>query len=195
MGWALSLRPNTAVVLAALRRGLVVDPDRGLFGGVPQVLRPDNGLEFVNAALERVCAVLGITLAPAPAYMLNRKGKVERANLTVDQEFLCRLPFYTEGPRAGGWAAVRPGRPADGAGVVRGPLRRVGHRLQHRAGCTRRWAGRPRCRSRLEPERVDSRRATARAPNLRRYQACSAANCHGGASSRNRMQLAPVRLS
>lgn len=99
MGWALSLRPNAATVLATLRRGLIVDPERGPFGGVPDVLRPDNGLEFVNTALERVCAVLGTELVPTPKFSPHRKGKVERANRTLDQEFLCGLPFYTDGPR------------------------------------------------------------------------------------------------
>lgn len=100
MGWALSLRPDSAVVLAALRRGLVIDPERGPFGGVPQMLVPDGGLEFATAALERVCGVLGTTLAPTEAYAPHQKGKVERANRTMDQEFLSGLPFYTEGPRA-----------------------------------------------------------------------------------------------
>jgi putative transposase len=100
MGWALSLRPNSATVLATLRRGLVVDPDRGPFGGVPVSLVPDNGLEFATTALERVCGVLGVALEPTDAYAPHQKGKLERANRTLDQEFLCGLPFYTEGPRA-----------------------------------------------------------------------------------------------
>lgn len=68
MGWALSLHPTSATVLAALRRGLVIDPARGPFGGIPQVLVPDNGLEFATTALGRVCGVLGTTLAPTDAY-------------------------------------------------------------------------------------------------------------------------------
>jgi putative transposase len=100
MGWALSLVPTAAVVLAALRQGIVVDADRGPFGGVPERLRPDNGLEFVANAIERSCAALGIALDPAPAYQGYSKGKVERVNRTADQEFLAGLPFYTGGPRA-----------------------------------------------------------------------------------------------
>ncbi|MFR9802819.1 Mu transposase C-terminal domain-containing protein [Pseudonocardia sp. RS010] len=100
MGWALSLRPDAATVLAALRRGLVVDAARGPFGGVPRVLVPDNGLEFATTALERVCATLGTTFDPTDGYAPHQKGKIERANLTVDQEFLSGLPFNTEGPRA-----------------------------------------------------------------------------------------------
>jgi putative transposase len=100
MGWALSLRPDSATVLAAMRRALVVDPERGPFGGVPRVLVPDGGLEFATTALARVCATLGTTFDPTDAYAPFQKGKLERANRTVDQELLSGLPFYTEGPRA-----------------------------------------------------------------------------------------------
>ncbi|MEU4377115.1 Mu transposase C-terminal domain-containing protein [Pseudonocardia alni] len=100
MGWALSLRPDAATVLAALRRGLVVDPQRGPFGGVPRALVPDNGLEFATTALGRVCATLGTAFDPTDGYAPHQKGKIERANRTVDQEFLSGLPFHTEGPRA-----------------------------------------------------------------------------------------------
>lgn len=100
MGWALSLVPTSAVVLAALRRGIVVDPARGPFGGLPEKLVPDNGLEFVAAALRRSCAALGVELAPTPPYQGYSKGKVERVNRTLDQEFLSGLPFHTHGPRA-----------------------------------------------------------------------------------------------
>jgi putative transposase len=64
------------------------------------VLRPDNGLEFAAAAIRRSCAALGVELAPTPPYQGYSKGKVERVNRTLDQEFLCGLPFYTHGPRA-----------------------------------------------------------------------------------------------
>jgi putative transposase len=111
MGWALSLRPDSATVLAALRRGLVVDPARGPFGGVPRVLVPDNGLEFATTALARVCATLGTTFDPTDGYAPHQKGKIERANLTVDQEFLSGLPFNTEGPRAADGRLYGPDAP------------------------------------------------------------------------------------
>ena len=85
MGWAISLRPNSGTVLAALRGGIVIDPARGPFGGVPAVLRTDHGLEFTAAALRRSCAALGVELVPAPAYTPHLKGKVERWNRTLVQ--------------------------------------------------------------------------------------------------------------
>jgi putative transposase len=44
VGWAMSLRPTQAEVLAALRMAVTVDPEQGPFGGVPVLLRWDRGL-------------------------------------------------------------------------------------------------------------------------------------------------------
>src|ERR1035438_6761704 len=48
VGWAISLRPTQAEVLAALRMAVTIDPERGEFGGVPVMLRWDRGLEFAG---------------------------------------------------------------------------------------------------------------------------------------------------
>jgi putative transposase len=100
MGWAISLYPSSATVLSALRMGLVIDPDRGPWGGVPTMLRWDNGLEFAAAALTRAAASLGSVVSPTPPYTPHLKGKIERLHRTITQEFLKGLPFYTDGPRA-----------------------------------------------------------------------------------------------
>jgi putative transposase len=99
VGWALALSPSTATVLAALRMGLVIDPERRPFGGIPMELRLDRGLEFAAEALTSVAATLGIRMMRAPAYTPHLKGKIERLNRTVAQDFLSTLPFYTDGPR------------------------------------------------------------------------------------------------
>ncbi len=99
MGWAISPRPDSGTVLATLRSGIVVDPQRGPYGGLPAVLRTDHGLEFTAAAVRRSCAALGIEPVPAPPYTPHLKGKVERINRTLVQEFLAGLPFATGGPR------------------------------------------------------------------------------------------------
>ncbi|WP_082375942.1 Mu transposase C-terminal domain-containing protein [Pseudonocardia sp. HH130629-09] len=108
MGWAISMRPDSATVLATLRSGIVVDSARGPFGGLPAVLRTDHGLEFTAAAVRRSCAALGIEPVPAPPYTPHLKGKVERVNRTLVQEFLAGLPFYTGGPRAVGGELFGP---------------------------------------------------------------------------------------
>ena len=66
MGWALSLTPSAASVLAAFRSGLLVDSTRGPFGGVPGALRPDRGLEFAAEALAVPCAIWAPGSCPLP---------------------------------------------------------------------------------------------------------------------------------
>ncbi|MDQ6805747.1 MAG: hypothetical protein M3065_12445 [Actinomycetota bacterium] len=41
--WALSLYPTSAEVLVAIREGIVIVPERGPWGGVPQLIRFDGG--------------------------------------------------------------------------------------------------------------------------------------------------------
>ena len=53
--------------------------------------------------------MLGIELDPAPPYQGYSKGKVERVNRSMDQEFLSGLPFYTGGPRAADGHLFGPG--------------------------------------------------------------------------------------
>jgi putative transposase len=70
VGWAISLRPTQAEVLAALRMAVVVDPDRGPFGGVPLLLRFDGGLEFAARSVEDAAATLGCLALCCRAYSL-----------------------------------------------------------------------------------------------------------------------------
>lgn len=100
MGWAIAMSPSAATVLAALGKGIRLDPERGSFGGVPSVLRWDNGMEFAAASIKQAAAVLGCVERPTAAYSPHLKGKMERANRTVTQDLLAGLPFYTNGPRA-----------------------------------------------------------------------------------------------
>jgi putative transposase len=76
VGWAISLQPSSAEVLAALRDAILVDRDRGPFGGLPGRLRWDHGLEFAAAAVEQAALALGIDVDPATPYAPHEKGKV-----------------------------------------------------------------------------------------------------------------------
>jgi transposase InsO family protein len=73
-----------------------------VLGGLRRVRRRaslNHGLEFAAEALASVAATLGIRISPAPAYTPHLKGRIERLNRTVAQDFLCTLPFFTDGPR------------------------------------------------------------------------------------------------
>ena len=98
VGWALSLRPTAAEVLAAIRTAVVHDPDRP-YGGVPLRLRWDHGREFGADAVAQAAAVLGCLGVCCEAYSPWQKGKIERLNRTLEDELLRGLPRWTGGPR------------------------------------------------------------------------------------------------
>ncbi|MGH3261574.1 MAG: DDE-type integrase/transposase/recombinase, partial [Trebonia sp.] len=99
VGWAISLRPTQAEVLAALRMAVTVDPERGPFGGVPVLLRWDRGLEFAADSITTAALALGCVARRTDAYCPWQKGKIERLNRTIEQELLQGLPGWTGGPR------------------------------------------------------------------------------------------------
>jgi putative transposase len=68
MGWALSLQPTSAEVLVAIREGIVIDPERGPWGGVPELIRFDGGREFLARAVTRAAGELGCAALPAIPY-------------------------------------------------------------------------------------------------------------------------------
>ena len=99
MGWALSLRPSTAEVLAALRDALTIQPDGPAVGGVPERLRIDHGLEFCAEAVRAASLALKVEFSLATEYTPEEKGKIERLHLTCVHTFLSGLPQYTGGRR------------------------------------------------------------------------------------------------
>jgi putative transposase len=96
---ALSLYPTTAEVLVAIREGIVIDPERGPWGGVPQLIRFDGGREFLASAVKRAAGELGCAALPTAPYSPHLKGKVERLHRTVGEGLIATLPHYTGGPR------------------------------------------------------------------------------------------------
>lgn len=99
MGWAISLGPSTAEVLAALKDGMLSDPSDPALAGRPEKLRIDHGLEFCAGAIRTACAALDIQFSLATTYSPEEKGKIERLHRTCIQMFLSGLPLYTDGPR------------------------------------------------------------------------------------------------
>jgi putative transposase len=100
MGWALSLRPSTAEVLAALRDAVLIgEPSAAVLGGVPERIRIDHGLEFCAEAVRAATLALGAELSLATTHTPQEKGRIERLHLTCVQTFLSGLPHYTGGRR------------------------------------------------------------------------------------------------
>jgi putative transposase len=109
VGWAIALTPHTGTVLTAIRMGMVLDPARGPFGAVPELVRIDRGLEFAATAVTDALAALSVQTDRLPAFQPHRKGKIERVHRSIEQTLLCGLPGFTGGPR-------------DAAGTLYGPV-------------------------------------------------------------------------
>ena len=107
-GWAIGVTPHAGTVLTSLHMGMIEDPVTGPAHGVPGLLRLDRGLEFAAASVQAATSALGTESQRLPGYQPNKKGKIERAFLSVDQLLLCTLPGYTGGARQVNGALAGP---------------------------------------------------------------------------------------
>jgi putative transposase len=80
-------------------------------GGAPDELWFDRGLEFAADAVSQATGRVGCACRRLPGYRPHLKGKVERYNRTLAEEFLRGLPFYTDGPRAADGRLYGPDAP------------------------------------------------------------------------------------
>ncbi|HVE47867.1 MAG TPA: Mu transposase C-terminal domain-containing protein, partial [Acidimicrobiales bacterium] len=92
-GWALSVQPSSAAILAAFGSAVAVTPTQP-WGGIPVRLRVDRGADFLSNALRAACGRLGVVLDPAPPESPFRKGKVEVAGKLIERALLPPLPGY-----------------------------------------------------------------------------------------------------
>lgn len=86
VGTYVSLYPPSAVTSLAAFKDMLTRHGRGLPGGVPAQLCPDNGVEFKNSAFSRLCESLSVTLTPSQIREPNGKPHIERffGSLTSD---------------------------------------------------------------------------------------------------------------
>ncbi|MFB4319962.1 Mu transposase C-terminal domain-containing protein [Actinomadura sp. 21ATH] len=109
LGWCLSTQPTQSTVLTSLRMALTHAPARGPFGGVPRLVRVDQGLEFAAESVQAALGSLSVARNRLPGYAPHLKGKIERLHRTVEQTLIQGLPGHTRGAR-------------DKAGRLLGPL-------------------------------------------------------------------------
>ncbi|MDT3446941.1 DDE-type integrase/transposase/recombinase [Pseudofrankia sp. BMG5.37] len=84
VGYRFGYAEDTVRLAAALRAALASR-------GVPDTVYVDNGSAFVDAALRRACAVLGIRLTHSAPGRPEGRGKIERVFETVRGEFLVEI--------------------------------------------------------------------------------------------------------
>lgn len=95
VGTYINMYPPSAATTLAVIKEMVTRPTLGLPGGIPSIIIPDNGVEFKNNSLARVCDQLKITLTPSQVGTPNNKPHIERFFNTLTHGILQKLPGTT----------------------------------------------------------------------------------------------------
>ncbi|MDY6487769.1 DDE-type integrase/transposase/recombinase [Acinetobacter faecalis] len=95
VGTYINMYPPSAATTLEVIKDMITRPNQKLPGGIPSIIIPDNGVEFKNNALERVCEQLKITLTPSQVGTPNNKPHIERFFSTLTHGILQKLPGTT----------------------------------------------------------------------------------------------------
>lgn len=95
VGTYVSLYPPSTVTALAAIKDMLTRPNRGLKGGICCIIIPDGGSEFINCGLEKVCAMLHITILSSQAYEPNGKPHVESLFRTLTLGIVQKLEGTT----------------------------------------------------------------------------------------------------
>jgi putative transposase len=91
VGIYISLMPASAATTLGVVKDMLTRPNAGLAGGIPVYLIPDNGVEFKNAAVVRLCTNLSIHFEPAQVRDPNGKAHVERFFSTLSNYLIQKI--------------------------------------------------------------------------------------------------------
>ena len=92
-------RPTQADVLVALHTAISSRSNQP-FHGKPNMVRWDNGMEFLGNIITELAQNVGFMARSVRAWEPHLKGKVERCLRTLEQLWASELPGYLRGPRA-----------------------------------------------------------------------------------------------
>lgn len=95
VGTYISLYPPSTVTALAAIKDMLTRPNRGLKGGICCIIVPDGGAEFINCGLEKVCAMLLITILSSQAHEPNGKPHVESFFKTLTLGIIQKLEGTT----------------------------------------------------------------------------------------------------
>ncbi|NDY14482.1 transposase [Acinetobacter baumannii] len=95
VGTYISMFPPSAMTTLAVIKDMITRPNNGLPGGIASIIIPDNGIEFKNNSLARVCEQLKITLTPSQIGTPNNKPHIERFFSTLTKGIIQKLSGTT----------------------------------------------------------------------------------------------------
>ncbi|MGW4126137.1 Mu transposase C-terminal domain-containing protein [Nocardia sp. NPDC004711] len=104
--------PNRASILAALRAAVLRRPPFGPAGGLPGVVRIDQGKDFLSRTVAEALGAFAVRVIDLPGYTPYLKGTVEMVNGAVEEMLFARLPCYTHRQTQLNGAPVDPDQPA-----------------------------------------------------------------------------------
>ena len=94
-GWAVTPGyPDRGSVLAALRASILRDEPYGPFGGIPTLVRFDQGKDFLCQTVGSVLARFAVVVGDLPGYCPYLKGTVEALNGASKKMFFPKLPHF-----------------------------------------------------------------------------------------------------
>ncbi|WP_431972599.1 Mu transposase C-terminal domain-containing protein [Nocardia sp. bgisy134] len=104
--------PNRASILAALRAAVLRRAPYGPAGGLPGVVRVDQGKDFLSRTVGEAMGAFAVRVVDLPGYTPYLKGTVEAVNRAAEEMLFARLPRYTHRQTQINGAPVDPDQPA-----------------------------------------------------------------------------------
>jgi len=93
--WLSKRNPDSWTILILLRFSILPKIHQNwLNQGIPRVIQPDRGADWMSHTVALSVGYLGVAYDPDPPYYPNRKGKVERWFETLDIMLLRKLPGH-----------------------------------------------------------------------------------------------------
>ncbi|MFF1932887.1 Mu transposase C-terminal domain-containing protein [Streptomyces sp. NPDC058228] len=90
--------PSREAILAAVRDAVLCGDHHRPFGGIPALVRVDNGRDFLSPTVENALKAFGTELIVLPPNSPYLKGTVESLNAAVKHTLFMGLPGYTHAP-------------------------------------------------------------------------------------------------
>ncbi|MGO4614714.1 Mu transposase C-terminal domain-containing protein [Nocardia sp. 2YAB30] len=104
--------PSRESILAALRAAISRSEPYGPTGGLPAVVRVDQGKDFLSRTVREAMGAFAVRVVDLPGYTPHLKGTVEAVNGAVDRMLFAGLPRYTHRQTQASGALVDPDQPA-----------------------------------------------------------------------------------
>lgn len=113
MGAAVTPRtPNRESILAALRASILRTPPYGPAGGLPTVVRIDQGKDFLSRTVSDAMGAFAVRVVDLPGYTPHLKGTIETINGAMERMLVAEMPRYTHAQTGINGARVDPDAPA-----------------------------------------------------------------------------------